>query len=240
MRRKLLSNILRHRYKIAIFVLLAAASAGCILLIGARVAYSDSLRHINLVWNLFLAWIPFVLAYLGYALSWKRPFLYIFLPIVVFLWLVFLPNAPYLLTDLQHLNELVTNVPLWYDVLLMIWFSWTGMLLGVISLYLMHEIVIRAFGKLAGWIFVFAVSGLSSLGIYLGRFLRWNSWDLLQEPQEVIEDSLSLLLNPSRGTIGFTLLFTAFFLFVYLTLYAFGHMLQEQEEAAPLLQLTKK
>ncbi len=227
---KLLTTLIKHRYKLAIFILLAAASIGCILLIGARVAYSDSLRHINLVWNLFLAWIPFVLAYAGYAVSWKRRTLYLALPIFAFLWLIFLPNAPYLLTDLQHLNQPVTNVPLWYDVLLMIWFSWTGMLLGVISLYLMHEIVIRTFGKVAGWLFVLAVSGLSSLGIYLGRFLRWNSWDLLQEPQEVIRDSLSLLTDPSRSTIGFTFLFTAFFLFVYLTLYAFGHVLQEQKE----------
>lgn len=230
MTNKLFDTLLKNKYKLAIFVLLAAASAGCILLIGARVAYSDSHRHINLVWNLFLAWIPFVLAYIGYALSWKRALLYVIVPVFAFLWLIFLPNAPYLLTDLMHLNQPVTNVPLWYDVLLMIWFSWTGMLLGVISLYLMHEIVIRAFGKTLGWIFVFAVSGLSSLGIYLGRFLRWNSWDILQEPQEVIQDSLALVLDPSRSIIGFTILFTAFFLFVYLTLYAFGHVLQEQKE----------
>jgi uncharacterized membrane protein len=223
-------TLLKNKYKLAIFVLLAAASVGCVLLIGARVAYSDSLRHLNLVWNLFLAWIPFVLAYIGYALSWKRTLLYVIVPAFAFLWLIFLPNAPYLLTDLMHLNQPVTNVPLWYDVLLMIWFSWTGMLLGVISLYLMHEIVIRAFGKVMGWIFVFAVSGLSSLGIYLGRFLRWNSWDILQEPQDVLQDSLALVLDPSRSTIGFTILFTAFFLFVYLTLYAFGHVLQEQKE----------
>jgi uncharacterized membrane protein len=236
---KLITTLLKHRYKLTIFILLAAASTGCILLIGARVAYSDSLRHINLVWNLFLAWIPFVLAYAGYAISWKRRTLYIALPIFAFLWLIFLPNAPYLLTDLQHLNQPVTNVPLWYDVILMIWFSWTGMLLGVISLYLMHEIVIRTFGKVTGWLFVLAVSALSSLGIYLGRFLRWNSWDLLQEPQEVIRDSLSLLLDPSRSTIGFTFLFTAFFLFVYLTLYAFGHVLQEQKEVTVPMQPPK-
>lgn len=114
------------------------------------------------------------------------------------------------------------------------------MLLGVILLYLMHEIVIRAFGKFTSWAFVFAVSGLSSLGIYLRRFLRWDSWDLLQQPQEVVKDGLSLLLSPSRGTIGFTLLFTAFFVFVYLKLYAFGHVLQEQGETASSVPLTRK
>jgi uncharacterized membrane protein len=227
MMKRLRDFFLTNKYKLAIFVLLAAASAGCLLLIGARVAYSDSPRHLNLVWNLFLAWIPFFLAYTGYALSWKRPLLYVIVPIFAFLWLIFLPNAPYLLTDLQHLNQGVTDVPLWYDVLLMIWFSWTGMLLGVISLYLMHEIVRRAFGRAIGWGFVFIVAGLSSLGVYLGRFQRWNSWDLLQRPAEVMRDSLSLLLDPARSTAGFILLFTAFFLFVYLTLYAFGHVLQE-------------
>lgn len=239
MLRKLAYALLNNKYKIAIFVLLAAASAGCLLLIGARVAYSDSLRHVNLVWNLFLAWIPFVLAYIIYVLSWKRALLYIIVPVFSLLWLIFLPNAPYLLTDLQHLNQPTTNVPLWYDVLLMIWFSWTGMLLGVISLYLMHEVIIRAFGKTLGWLFVFIVSALSSIGIYLGRFLRWNSWDILQAPRDVIRDSLALLLDPSRSTIGFTALFTAFFLFVYLTLYAFGHVLQEQKEATSHIHISE-
>ena len=79
--------LLRNRYKIAIFSLMAAASAICILLVAARIAYSDTIRYTNLVWNLFLAWIPFVLAYLAYTLSWKKRLLYLVIPITAFLWL---------------------------------------------------------------------------------------------------------------------------------------------------------
>jgi uncharacterized membrane protein len=234
--KKLLATLKVNKYKTAIFILLAAAAAGCVLLIMARVVYSDTFYHTSLVWNLFLAWIPFVLAYVVYAIAWKRTRLYIILPVVVFLWLIFLPNAPYMLTDLQDLTKPVSGAPLWYDVIILIWFSWTGMLMGVVSLYLMHEIVKREFGRLAGWVFVFMVAGLSSIGIYMGRFLRWNSWDILQEPTHILSDSLNLLLHPARSTIGFTFLMTAFFLFVYLTLYALGHMLQEQKEAGKAVE----
>jgi len=180
-----------------------------------------------MIWNLFLAWIPFVLAYLAYALSWKRPLLYFIIPIFAFLWLIFFPNAPYLITDLENLGDGFGEVPVWYDIMLVIWFSWTGLLLGVVSLYLMQEIVKNVFGKLFGWVFVFTVSVLSSVGVYLGRFLRFNSWDIWQSPVEVLRDSYRLLRAMRPSTIGFIGLFTVFFLFVYLTLYAFGHLLQE-------------
>ena len=160
---------LRHRYKIAVFVLLAGASLFSVALVMARVAYSDTERYTTLIWNLFLAWIPFLISYLAYALSWKRSLLYFVIPFLAFLWLIFFPNAPYILTDLQHLSKESPEAPLWYDVILLIWFSWTGLLLGVFSLYLMQEIVRRNFGRWIGWLFVFSVSLMSSVGIYLGR-----------------------------------------------------------------------
>ena len=231
MLKKLYQTILRHRYKLTIFIILALSSATCIVLVGARVAYSDSERYISLIWNLFLAWIPFVLAYLAYALSWRRALLYLIVPIFAFLWLIFFPNAPYLITDIQHLADGLGEAPVWFDVILLIWFSWTGLLLGVVSLYLMQEIVKNAFGKLFGWALVFGASILSSIGVYLGRFLRWNSWDILHNPIEILRDAWHLLRNLSLSAAGFTALFTVFFLFVYLTLYAFGHLLQEQNNA---------
>jgi len=230
MLKKLTQTLLNHRYKLTVFILMAAASFGSVLLVGARVAYSDSGRYTQMLWNLFLAWIPFVLAYLAYALSWKRPLVYFVIPVFAFLWLIFFPNAPYLITDLQDLGDGFGEAPFWYDIMLQIWFSWTGLLLGVVSLYLMQEIVKKVFGKVFGWIFVFTVSLLSSVGVYLGRFLRFNSWDIWQNPIEVLRDSAKLILAMQPRTIGFVGLFTAFFLFVYLTLYAFGHLLQEDKQ----------
>lgn len=219
---------IRNRYSLSVFMLLNIACAVCIGLVFARVAYSDSGRHLGLIWNLFLAWIPFILAYVAYMVSWRRAALYLVIPFIAFLWLIFFPNAPYMLTDLQDLARRATGAPLWYDVIIVVWSSWTGMLLGVISLYLMQDIIIRSFGRVAGWIFVFVISGLSSFGIYIGRFVRLNSWDILQNPAETAQEILGIVIDPSRRLAAFTFLYTFFFLFVFLLLYSFSHMLREQ------------
>jgi uncharacterized membrane protein len=218
----------RHRYSISVFVLLNVACAMCVGLVLARVAYTDSSRHIGLVWNLFLAWIPFMLAYLAHAVSWRKAALYLIIPFIAFLWLIFFPNAPYMLTDLQDLARRASGAPLWYDVIIVVWCSWTGTLLGVISLYLMQDIIIRRVGRLTGWIFVFVISALSSFGVYIGRFVRLNSWDILQNPAETTQEILGIIIDPSRRLAAFTLLYTFFFLFIFLLLYSFSHMLREQ------------
>ena len=226
---RLHNYFIRNRYSIAVFVLLNIACAICVGLVAARVAYSDSAGHLGLIWNLFLAWIPFMLAYFAHAISWKRIWLYLIIPVVAFLWLIFFPNAPYMLTDLQDLTRTTAEAPLWYDVLIVVWCTWTGMLLGVISLYLMQDIVLRTFSRAAGWIFVFVISGMSSFGIYIGRFVRLNSWDILQNPAETTMEILGIVIDPSMRLAAFTLLYTFFFLFVYLLLYSFSHLLREQK-----------
>ena len=225
---KVRNYFIRNRYSISVFVLLNVACAVVVGLVLARVAYSDSGRHLGLIWNLFLAWIPFMLAWLAHAVSWRRAALYLVIPIIAVLWLIFFPNAPYMLTDLQDLARRATDAPLWYDVIIIVWSSWTGMLLGVISLYLMQDIIARNFGRTAGWIFVFVISPLSSFGIYIGRFVRLNSWDILQDPAETAQQILGIIVDPSMRLAAFTLLYTVFFLFIFLLLYSFSHMLREQ------------
>lgn len=220
--------IIRNRHDLAVFVLLNAACAMCIFLVGFRVAYSDSGQRVDLIWNLFLAWIPFILSYVAHAISWRRLWVYIAVPFIAFLWLIFFPNAPYMLTDLQDLARRSIGAPLWYDVIIVVWCSWTAMLLGIVSLYLMQNILQRTFGRWLGWSFVFVISALSSFGIYIGRFVRLNSWDILQDPAETAQTILGLVIDPSRRLAAFTLSYTFFFLFVYLLMYSFGHLLQEQ------------
>jgi uncharacterized membrane protein len=224
---RLFSALARHKYKAATFFMLAAASIFCVALVIARMAYSGTQQYRGLVWNLFLAWIPFALAYLAYMLSWRRWLIFVVIPLFAFLWLLFFPNAPYILTDLQHLGETVSKVAIWYDVIMLIWFSWTGMLLGIVSLNLMQEIIKRHFNRWLGWIFVFVVAGLSSAGVYIGRFIRVNSWDIFHNPTGTAEDLWSWLQDPSLRSVGFISLYTLFFLFVYFTFYTFGHILQE-------------
>ncbi len=226
---KIKNFIYPNRHSIAVFVLLNLACLVCILLVAARVAYTDSRRHTGLIWNLFLAWIPFILAFIAHAVSWKRIWLYLVIPFIALLWLLFFPNAPYMLTDLQDLARSGgVDAPLWYDVLIVVWCSWTGTLLGVISLYLMQDIIIRTIGRWAGWVFVLVISSLSSFGIYIGRFVRLNSWDILQNPAETTMEILGIVIDPSMRLAAFTVLYTFFFLFIFVLMYSFSHMLQEQ------------
>jgi uncharacterized membrane protein len=226
----LYNYLVSHKYRAAVFCLLGGATVVCLMLIRARFAVTDTDRYAFLIWNLFLAWIPFMIAYVTYGLALRRSAIYVIIPVSAFLWLIFFPNAPYILTDFQHLKLDNGSAPLWYDVIMLIWFAWTGLLLGIISLYLMHEIVKREFGRWVGWAFVLAVSLASGAGIYIGRFIRWNSWDVLQDPFGIAAALLGQAVDPSLRSIGFISLYTLFFMFIYITLYAFGHLLQEQSE----------
>jgi len=223
-------SLSRHKYKFTVFGLLVAASAVSVALAITRIEYSNTREYSSLIWNLFLAWIPFVFASIAYSLSWGRKMLYVVVTACALVWLLFFPNAPYILTDFQHLSTNAATAPVWFDVLMLIWFAWTGLLLGVVSLFMVQEIVTRNFGRLTGWIFAFGVIVLSSVGIYLGRFLRWNSWDVLQDPLPIAHDIYSILRHPFSNirTYGFILLFTLLFLFVYLALHAFGRIMQER------------
>lgn len=219
----------QNRHILSVFVLLNISCAVCIALVVARVAYTDNTRHTGLIWNLFLAWIPFMLAYFAHAISWKKTWLYFVIPFIALIWLLFFPNAPYMLTDLQDLARSGgVGAPLWYDVIIIVWCSWTGTLLGIISLYLMQDIIFRTFGRWTGWIFVLVISAASSFGMYIGRFVRLNSWDILQSPSETAMEILGLVIDPSMRLAAFTVLYTFFFLFIFVLLYSFSHMLTEQ------------
>ena len=226
----MLQKVSPHKYKLAIFGLLLAASFVSVLLAKARMAYSQTDDYSALIFNLELAWIPFVFASIAYMVSWSRKLLYLVVPFCAFIWLIFFPNAPYMLTDFQHLSTNTNNAPLWYDVLMLVWFAWTGLLLGVLSLYFMQTLVTRTFGRVTGWLFTILVTILSSIGIFLGRFYRWNSWDILGDPMPIAHDIWGWLRHPFANlrVYGFTLLFTLLFLFVYLAVHVFGRVMQEK------------
>jgi uncharacterized membrane protein len=223
----LLKAVQPYRYRIAIFALLGGASVFSVGLYRFRGFWYEETGFTFLIWNLFLAWIPLLLAYTAWVFSLRRKWLFVVIPLIAFVWLIFLPNAPYIITDFTHLADPRPDVPIWFDVMMLMWFSWTGLLLGIVSLYLMQDIVHREFGRWAGWIMVLAVSALSGLGVYIGRFVRWNSWDILTSPGDILGQFVSSAQDPSLRSIGFTVIFSGFFLFVYVTLYAFGHLLQE-------------
>jgi uncharacterized membrane protein len=228
MYQQLLAYFAHNKYRLMMFFLLAGATIFSVAIWRVRSDYSGSGRYAFLIWNLFLAWIPFIISYFTYTLTLRRKWIYVVIPIAAFLWLIFFPNAPYILTDFQHLANGVKELPIWYDVMMLIWFAFTGLLLGMVSLFLMQEIIRREFGRWPGWAFVGLVTGLSAAGVYMGRFLRWNSWDILYNPTGIALYSFERAQNPSLQSIGFIGLFGAFFLFLYITLYTFGHLLLER------------
>jgi uncharacterized membrane protein len=210
----------------AALTLLGFASAVGVALVAARFVRSHNSHYEFLVWNLILAWVPVALAVVAWRVSFRRGVLgRLTLVVTAIVWLAFFPNAPYILTDFVHLVDIHDHVPLWYDVILIGWYAWTGLLLGILSLRLMQDIVTRGAGRVSGWALVVAVTVLGSIGIYIGRFLRWNSWQAFQSPGTLVHRALS------GGTdrpdidvrfLGFSALFAALFLFVYLAVYLLG------------------
>ncbi|HJS20851.1 MAG TPA: DUF1361 domain-containing protein [Anaerolineales bacterium] len=230
---KLMSCFAHNKYRLMMFFLLAGATVFSVAIWRVRSEYTGTGRYAFLIWNLFLAWIPFLISYFMYMVTLKRKQIYFVIPIAAFLWLIFFPNAPYILTDFQHLAVPSPEPPVWVDVMMLIWFSFTGLMLGMTSLFLMQEIVRREFGRWSGWGFVGMVAVLSSAGIYMGRFLRWHSWDIFSNPKAMALYTFERMQDPSLQSVGFISLFGAFFLFLYITLYTFGHLLFERNVNKP-------
>lgn len=203
---------------------LALASAFCVVTLIARWVYSNPGAYDFLAWNLFLAWIPLVAAVLVYDMQRRGVRARRLLPLAA-VWLLFLPNAPYLLTDLIHLGSR-NDAPLWFDVVLFTAFAWTGALLGFLSLYLMQVVVRRAVGGALSWAFVGASLLASGFGIYLGRSLRWNSWDFVTRPDALLADVWDRVSDPLAypRSFGMTVALTALLSVLYLVLYAFAQL----------------
>jgi uncharacterized membrane protein len=200
------------------YPLLFLLAAFCIGILLVRAKITQSVFFFFLIWNLFLAYTPLGLVLLmrsNIVLIEKRVYFYpLFLG-----WLAVLPNAPYIITDFIHLKREL-SVPVWFDVLLLISFSASGMLFGLASMKEMFSILTVRFSSNAAWLVMAATCLLSGFGIYVGRFLRYNSWDIVQKPFSLSADIITSLTGaatykPAWGiTLGFgTLMFLLFHLY---------------------------
>jgi uncharacterized membrane protein len=217
-----------HRFLLRTsFYALTLCTLICFAFLLARVHMSGERRYGFLVWNLFLAWVPY---WCSQAVLWlcdtrwdggrrlaERPSRAVIIALSA-MWLAFFPNAPYIITDFKHFFDAPT-LAWWYDIGLIMTFAWTGCFLGVASLRIMQSLVAHRFGAIRSWIFAIATMGLSGLGIYIGRFLRLNSWDLLVRPQTALGHIGRTIVDPLSHprTIGVTLMFAAILLACYVT-----------------------
>jgi uncharacterized membrane protein len=203
-----------------VVVALALASSLCVGLVAGRIALSGQPGYAFLVWNLALAWVPLWLAlgvWLGYQAAWPRWII----AALAGLWLLFLPNAPYIVTDYVHLWFGYDGAPLWFDALAISAYAATGLLLGFASLYLVQAVCHCTLGERLTWLLVYATLGLSSIGIYLGRYQRMNSWDAIRDPMRIPSMIRVRLADPLGNeallfmVISFTVLLTALYLVFY-------------------------
>jgi uncharacterized membrane protein len=194
---------------------LAIASLTAVALLVARARLAHNGTFLFLAYNLVLAWIPLPLAHAAVWASKRGHVLWSLL--LAGAWLAWLPNAPYLVTDLLHFHAR-PPVPVWLDLLLLVQFAWLGMTLGIRSLSLVHSEVERRWGALVGWSVAAICLGATSFGIYLGRFDRWNSWSMLTQPFALAADVAHKMRHPfqHRATYAFTVVCFAFLLLSYL------------------------
>jgi uncharacterized membrane protein len=206
--------------RLAVFGALLGLSGLVAVLVAFRIAYSQSFEDVPFLWNLFLAWIPFALALLLYDRH-RRGARLVQLLALGLLWLLFFPNAPYIVTDFRYLTDL-TGKTFWFEGLLIGTAAATGLLLGFMSLYLIQAIVRRVAGTRYAWLFVFVALALSSVGVYLGRVLRWNSWDVFVRPGSLLAELARVLVDPFAHPrpIAMTILFTSFLLASYAIFYS--------------------
>ncbi|MGL4631495.1 MAG: DUF1361 domain-containing protein [Leadbetterella sp.] len=176
-----------------------------LFLIAVRIIGSNNWAFIFLVKNLFLAWIPFGFICLANKFlkldmqKWRLRSLLALLACIAFL-----PNSFYIITDLIHIND-YTEIKLWYDPALIFVTAFAGMSIGLYSMYILDTIIRRKFSSFFSWTSILGLSFLLAYGIYLGRYLRLNSWEIASDPFTVVSTVISTI--SSIEAIKTTLLF---------------------------------
>jgi len=196
--------------------ILMASSLFSIGLMIFRIVYTGHLLFAFLIWNLFLAFVPYAISKKSdnaFTKSKWKFFLY------AFIWLLFIPNAFYIITDLFHL-DMNETVPLWYDLALLLSFAWSGILFGILSVRQMEKLFEKNFNKKFDLLFILPVMALNGFGIYIGRYLRFNSWDVLTNPLQLIQDIVYLFIHPLRNRFDWSMIicYTILLTLIYCTI----------------------
>lgn len=195
-------QLFKHKNQDLLFYILMPVGFSISLLF-FRIAYTGSLYYAFLLWNLFLAFLPFIISTVM-SNKKRRKWYHFVLPGIF--WLLLLPNAPYIITDFIHLEE-SNAVPLWFDLILILCFSWNGLMLWLISMFQFNFILKNQFKQPQLHLLNQLIILLSALGIYIGRFGRWNSWDFFINPLDIIGRIWFMIFHPASfpGFYGMTI-----------------------------------
>lgn len=199
------------------------ASLVCLGMVSMRILSATHIRYQFLIWNLFLAWLPLVFALLAsHSFHTGSPKTWRFAGFAI-AWLLFFPNSPYIFTDLIHLTSGLRSY-FWVDLIVILSCAFTGLFAGFLSLFLMQGLVQRKAGVAAGWVFIAGVASLSGFGVYIGRFLRFNTWDVIYRPLALFQDVGKWIADPPGHSVTFPVMFAMFLFICYLMLYALTHL----------------
>lgn len=168
-------------------------------LLTLRMAVTESIGYGFLVWNLILSMVPLLISRLLLHHDTSRARF----AILAVMWLLFLPNAPYILTDFLHFRTVRAPIPAWFDLLLLASYSINGLLFALLTLSQMQQALGRRFGRTTAILLITASAMLSGFGIYIGRYERYNSWDVVSDPFGLFQDAAALLTH--MPAVGFTL-----------------------------------
>ncbi|MEO8772298.1 MAG: DUF1361 domain-containing protein [Ferruginibacter sp.] len=188
-------------------------------LIASRIIYTGSRQHIFLVWNIFLAWIPYSTS--NYfrlyekKQKWKQLFLFCS-------WLLFFPNALYIITDLVHLQD-TGDAPVWFDAILLFTCSLLGLIMAFKSLYNVERYLSKKLSRKRLSFIMPLIIFISSFGVYLGRFERWNSWDIIHSPVALGEDVVGFFIFPQDHFRSWAV--TVILSILFYLIYAFSKIL---------------
>lgn len=209
-----MSNKWRHFLQLQ--AVLAVCCFLCLSLLVGRIIIEGEITYLFMAWNLFLGWLPLLFSILILYSTPKHKMILI----TLFLsWLLFFPNAIYMISDLLHLAHISSfRIPSWYDAVMLFSFALTGLFIAVVSLNYVHNYLRTVYSKKFSWLIVSLSILLSGFGVYLGRFLRWNSWDIIHEPIGLMKDVIDKVVHPvtNAQTYIVTLIFTIILFASYL------------------------
>lgn len=191
-----------------------------------RCIYSGTLSYGFYAWNLFLAGIPYFIStrLIKYDKISKGVIA------LLLAWLLFFPNAPYIITDLFHYMER-PPVPYWYDLILVITGAWNGLILGLISLMNVELFLGKHLKPLLVKATVLLSFLLCGYGVFIGRFLRFNSWNIISDPYDLAYTSAHHVFFPLHypNLWVFTLLFAMMLGIIYYTLQLLPRMVNAKK-----------
>ncbi|MBC2844807.1 DUF1361 domain-containing protein [Winogradskyella flava] len=198
-----IKTLIQSRFKTLSLITVALTFSIIVLMV--RIKLNKSFCYLFLVWNVLLAIIPYTITM---YLNTNKNLSKLKLGFWFLVWLAFLPNAPYIVTDLIHVR-IGNDASLWLDVLVILSFALSGLFLFYLSILDMQKSIVDKNKRIPIETSTVVILLLCAFGVYLGRFLRYNSWEIISNPQVLIMDVLNILMSPFQNadawffTLGF-------------------------------------